>query len=550
MCLNRSGEVKCEKPNIVVLVADDLGYGDVGIFGNRTIPTPNIDRMGREGVVFTHSLAAASLCTPSRAALMTGRYPVRYGMTSSFTNRVHLFVAQSGGLPQSETTFAKVLQSNGYKTALIGKWHLGNDRFRLGDQEHHPNRHGFDYFYGLPLTNLKDFGMTGESVVKSYFPNFYPFLASIIVVGSSAALFARRSGCRTLYFAAILFFGVFIPLTLLIFQRSIPTINSILMRNDKVIEQPVRIEGSTERFVNEAKHFIKSAVEAGSPFLLVLNFLKVHTVHKPSQRFIGKSAHGPFGDCVMELDWGVGMILDFISNDHRNTLTFFTSDNGAHLEDVSETDQPTGGYNGLLRGGKGHGAKEGGIRVPTIAHWPGNIPVGLTVNLPVSLMDFYPTILEAAGIEAPSELDGKSLIPLMKGMIGVEHHKFLFHYCGSYLHGVTFVQDAYHVWKAYFFTPKYKNKDEDKCHYVCTCFGSGKEQHVPLQLFNLVTDISETRDVHDYHPDVVKIINEAVNKHSSSIDLSQVESQFDFWNSVWKPHLQPCCNYPVCSCRE
>ena len=540
-----------QRPNFIVMVADDLGYGDVGIFGNATIPTPNIDRMGRQGAKFSHSLAAASLCTPSRAAILTGRYPVRYGMASPTTNRVLLFVAQSGGLPQSETTFSKILQNSGYRTGLIGKWHLGNDRSRRGDGEHHPNRHGFDYFYGMPLTNLKDFGQTGESVVKSFYPRFHAFLVGLFVSGATTAFTMHHLGAGRCVVLVMLILSVFVPVTMLSFQLSIPTINSILMRNGQVVEQPVRIEGSTSRFVRESKKFMQSAMQSGTPFLLMLSFLKVHTVHKPSPRFLGKSVHGPFGDCVMELDWGVGEILNFVSGNTEmsNTLIFFTSDNGGHLEDVSAAGQVLGGSNGAFRGGKGHGAMEGGIRVPTLAYWPGVIVAGQEVRTPVSLMDLYPTIVETAGLPVSAGVDGRSLVPFFRQPMSVSHHKFLFHYCGTYLHGATYTEDLEHVWKVHFFTPKYKNEQEDKCHYVCTCHGSGAVQHSPPALFNLASDPSQRRDLAESHPHVLQEVSAAVRGHMQSLH-SKTESQFSFWNSMWRPDLQPCCNFPLCSCRE
>jgi hypothetical protein len=421
-----------------------------------------------------------------------------------------------------------------------------------GDQGHHPNRHGFDYFYGMPLTNLKDFGQTGESVVKSFYPHFHAFILSLFVGGISTAFLLHRLQvvrCLTVLLAIL---SIVLPLSILSLQMSIPTINSILMRNGEVIEQPFRIEGSTERFVRESKHFMTDAMQSEKPFLLVLNFVKVHTVHKPSPTFRGKSAHGPFGDCVMELDWGVGQIMDFVRSRENlsNTLIFFTSDNGGHVEDISHSGQQTGGYNGILRGGKGHGAMEGGIRVPTLVHWPGHMESGREVRMPISLMDFFPTIIDAARLPMPTKLDGKSLMPLLQNKsTSPRHHKFLFHYCGSYLHGVTYTQDVDHLWKVYFFTPKYKNDHEYKCHYVCMCYASESVHHSPPLLYNLAVDPSEKNNVADAHPDILLAVEEAVRTHTQSLEVN-AESQFSFWNSIWRPDLQPCCNFPLCSCSE
>lgn len=572
---------RSDKPNFLILVADDLGYGDVGVFGNRTIPTPNIDSIGHRGVVFTHALAAASLCTPSRAALLTGRYPVRYGMTSSFTNRVILFVAQSGGLPVQETSFAKVLKDSneGYQTALIGKWHLGNDGRWRGDGAHHPNKHGFDYFYGTVFTNLKDFKPTSsiidllkvwnrESVITSQFPNMYRVMVGQLIVGVLTAFWLVRKSSLSfkLLAVAIILMSVGFFLFPIAVQFSLPTINSILMKDQKVIEQPFYSLGSTRRFVNEGKEFISRAVQSGNPFLLIVNFLKVHTAHLPDSEFAGQSSHGPFGDCVLELDWGVGQLLQHL--DHlgimENTLVFFTSDNGGHLEEVNRDGQQQGGYNGILRGGKGHGAMEGGIRVPTLGMWPKVIPSKTKVIIPISLMDIFPTVIEAAGIGNPeilASLDGKSLLPILSSKESgnqyvQDHHKFLFHYCGSYLHGVTYTEDSNHIWKVYYYTPRYKNDREDKCSFVCQCFGGYVVPHAPPSVFNLATDPSEQNDLKlansSKYQQIVQTVKEAAERHRKSLESSAFapDEQLNLWNSIWRPDLQPCCNFPWCRCLE
>jgi len=197
-------------------------------------------------------------------------------MTSPSRNRVFFFVASTGGLPSNETTFAKSLKSQNYSTALIGKWHLGKDCHVKGDNCHHPLNHGFDHFYGIPLTNLKDFANDGESVILSYYPHMYSTLSTISVIGLTFASWLYCKKYRKLsFFVAFLF--IVIPGGLVAFQKSIKIINSVLMRNDQVIEQPIKLEGITDRLVNEASNFITSQVSQDKPFLVVLNFIKVHT---------------------------------------------------------------------------------------------------------------------------------------------------------------------------------------------------------------------------------------------------------------------------------
>uniref|UniRef100_A0A8C5RPK2 Sulfatase N-terminal domain-containing protein n=1 Tax=Laticauda laticaudata TaxID=8630 RepID=A0A8C5RPK2_LATLA len=148
--------INASRPNILLITADDLGYGNLGCFGNDTIRIPNIVQLAKEGVKLTQHIAAASICTPSRAAFLTGRYPIRSGMMCQIKGRVLIWTGASGGLPANETTFAKLLQQKGYATGIIGKWHQGVNCESRNDQCHHPLKHGFDYFYGTPFTLINE----------------------------------------------------------------------------------------------------------------------------------------------------------------------------------------------------------------------------------------------------------------------------------------------------------------------------------------------------------------------------------------------------------
>ena len=489
-------------------------------------------------------------------------------MTSAGKNRVFLFLASSGGLPSNETTIAKSLKLLNYSTGLFGKWHLGLSCKNIDDFCHHPNKHGFDYFYGLPLTNLKDFGDDGESVIISYVPKFHIILFSIIICGLSIGFVLQLKHMTKFSIFVIVLFTT-LPLTALLFQQNIKTINSVLYRNVDIIEQPVQLKGLTDRLVAEASDFIRSQTEQNNPFFVILNFIKVHTgicsndkfyvdfniihlAHAPSDQFEGKSLYGKYGDCVMEMDNGVGQMLDLIEdlNIQQQTFTYFSSDNGGHLEEVNLEGKPEGGWNGIFRGGKGHGAMEGGIRVPTVAMWPGVLPSNRTISVPTTQMDIFTTIHSIVNLDLPTEVvvDGKNIFPLLQGHIDHSPHRYLFHYCGTYLHAVRYIEDSEHVWKTYFFTPKYKS-NQTKCEFVCMCYGQHVIEHKPPLVFNIAQDTSESFPIKpesDIYERIVSTVLDAAWQHKAN--LTSVPSQFSLRNSIWKPWLQPCCNFPRCQC--
>uniref|UniRef100_A0A3Q1G1X7 Arylsulfatase H n=1 Tax=Acanthochromis polyacanthus TaxID=80966 RepID=A0A3Q1G1X7_9TELE len=521
-----AGEEASNKPNFVLMMVDDLGIGDVGCYGNDTIRTPNIDRLASEGVKLTQHIAAAPLCTPSRSAFITGRYALRSGMGSTGRVQVVLFLAGSGGLPPSETTFAKRLQQQGYTTGLVGKWHLGVNCEYRGDHCHHPNQHGFSYFYGLPFTLFNDFCLS---------PVFFVCVLSFQVCVRLCGLFEVSLWLLVpLFFLCILATAVwYVPFILL------PTWNCIIMRNQEVIEQPMTVETLPQRLLGEAQNFIKR--NADHPFLLFFSLAHIHTPMFKTPAFAGKSRHGRYGDNLEEVDWIIGKITETVDSLGlaSNTLMYFASDHGGHLEDSDLQTGQKGGWNGIYKGGKAMGGWEGGIRVPGIFRWPGRLAAGKVVDEPTSLMDLYPTLKYLAKDTQPDrQLDGYNLMPLLEGKAARSEHEFMFHYCGIYLNAVRWHPPGDSIFKVHFFTPNFSPPGAVGCYdtKVCLCHGEHVTHHTPPLVYDLFHDPSESRPLTpDTEPRFAEILEQTMT-----------------WSKIlWRPWLQPCCGtFPFCGCKE
>ncbi|ELK35482.1 Arylsulfatase H [Myotis davidii] len=542
------------RPNIVLLMADDLGIGDLCCYGNNTVSTPNIDRLASEGVMLTQHLAAASMCTPSRAAFLTGRYPIRSGMASAFNmHRGIVWLGGSGGLPTNETTFAKLLQDRGYRTGLIGKWHQGLSCASRGDHCYHPLNHGFDYFYGMPFGLLSD-------CRASETPELHHRLR--VTLGVSTAALALVPVLLLIPTCARWFvvpWGLILAIALLVLlfflgwyssYGFVRRWNCVLMRNHDIVQQPVREERVSSLLLREALAFVRRTPNIDS---LAREGVQL------TQHIAAASACTPSRSAFLTGRYPIrsGKLLAAIDDLglRNHTLVYFTSDHGGHLEARLGHAQ-LGGYNGIFKGGKGMSGWEGGIRVPGLVRWPGKLPAGNVINEPTSLMDILPTVAALTGGIVPQDrvIDGRDLMPLLQGEIQRSEHEFLFHYCSRFLHAARWrPKDSNAMWKVHYVTPIFQPPGAQACYETnyCQCIGDNVTYHDPPLLFDLSQDPSEsnplTKDTEPLYDLVIQTVADAVEEHRKTIAPVQ-------------PHLGPernrrfvwllsCCRvFPFCLC--
>jgi arylsulfatase A len=362
-------------PNIIIIFVDDLGYGDIGPFGSKT-PTPNLDRMAREGRKFTDFIVASAVCSASRAALLTGCIHERVSISGALGPNA------KQGLSAAETTIAEICRQRIYATKCIGKWHLGHHPKFL------PTQQGFDSYFGLPYSN-----------------DMWPLHPDYAKLPADAE--ARKRG-----------------------YPKLP-----LIENDQVIDAEVSGEDQsqlTKQYTERAVQFIEE--NRDRPFFLYLPHTMVHVPLFVSEQFRGKSDQGLFGDVMMEIDWSVGQIFEALkkSGVDENTLVIFTSDNGPWLSYGDHA-----GSAAPLREGKGT-SWEGGVRVPTVMRWPNRIPAATVCDQLASTIDLLPTIANILGSHLPDQkIDGKDILALMTQTDAISpHESFPYYYANNQLQAI------------------------------------------------------------------------------------------------------------------
>lgn len=455
-CFNLVSAQK-QRPNIIHILADDVGFDDLSCFGSKDINTPNLDKMASEGMKFTSFYAPHGTCTPSRATLLTGRYAPR---VNDGTGLYVLFPHSKHGLEdEKEVVITELLQEQGYVTGLYGKWHLGHLPQYL------PCVHGFDEFLGIPYPNDHGPERIGNSGWRSN--------------------------------------GVSDPEIPLIEQAQ------VIKRcdNNDLSELPAL-------FTREACKFIYRAVQKKQPFYLQYANIETHTPWFVPKGFEGQSKAAAYGDAVEYLDRSVGIILNTLRRlkIEDNTIIVFSSDNGPLIHKDLELENCYGKFGAtnpdrehVLRGGKYQERYDGGIRVSCIMKWPGVIPEGTECAEIVGAHDLFTTFAHMAGAKIPTDrvIDGKDILPLMKGEAGAKSpHKAIY----GFKPNGELVSVRYQNWKLIM---PYKDK-------------GGKETE--LQLYNLNSDLDENENVADQHPkEVMKILALASNAKDAIKENKSIE---------------------------
>lgn len=458
-----AGASEVRRPNFVVIFIDDLGYGDIGPFGSETNDTPNLDRMAAEGMKLTSFYVAASVCTPSRAALLTGSYPRRVGLATGPSMGV-LYPGDAWGLHEDEVTIAEVLQGQGYATGCFGKWHLGDQ------PEFLPTEHGFDTYFGIPYSNdMWPFHPRAQQGGIYDFPPL-PLVRDAAVVGEVSDMRAQADLCKLFTDEAVGFirkhrdepFFVYLP--------------------HAFIHHPRAARESFMESAGEDREAVDwTAVTASSPWHCDSN----------GDCAPGSASADAWNDLTVrrtraqieEVDWSVGMILDTVRElgIAEETLVVFTSDNGGSR----------GSVNAPLRGRKGT-TWEGGMREPTVAWWPGTVPGGSVSDEIATTMDLLPTFAKLSGGEAPQDriLDGRDVSDILLGRPDAKSpHDAFYYYWQRDLRAVR--------------------------------SGRWKLIRESGELYDLEEDIGETKDIATDNPEVVARLRELLEVAAADLGVDK-----------------------------
>jgi arylsulfatase A len=442
VCLANTAIVHAKplRPNVIVIFIDDMGYGDVGFNGATGPKTPNLEQMAKEGTIFDDFYVGCAVCSGSRTALMTGCHYQRLSMAAV------LFPSSSKGLHTDEVTIADMLKETGYKTACIGKWHLGHLPPCL------PTYQGFESYYGIPYSN----DMWIDPANK---------LAKDIVLREELTLDDLKAGHKK--------------------RNWVP-----LMRDEEVIEYPVNQKTVTKRYTEEAIKFINANKK--DPFFLYLPHTMVHLPLAVSKDFEGRTGR-LIWDAIEEVDWSVGEVLKAVkaAGIDEKTLVIFTSDNGAAV-----------GSSLPLRAKKGS-VYDGGIREPTVMRWPGKIRAGAICKEVAASIDILPTLAGLCGGALPkNKIDGLDIWPLMSGQEGAKspHENYVL------MHGPGTVRSG--KWKFYPW-PEGKGGRRDAA--------KKNPSKSPVQLYDTVADISETKNLAEENPEIVARLGKIYAAHVAEI---------------------------------
>lgn len=451
-------------PNIILILTDDLGYSDLACYGSTTNKSPHLDQMAEEGQRWTEFYSASHICSPSRAALLTGLYPVRTGTDS------HVFFEWSAeGLPNEAVTLAEALKENGYRTFCIGKWHLGHTNGFL------PTDQGFDYFYGIPYSN----DMRVDPDMK---------LDDSVVFREGMTEETMRDHENKV-------------------DHWVP-----LMEGDALIEYPVDQSTLTRRYTEQSLECIAQSTEDETPFFLLLSHHLPHIPIYVSDSIQSNVSGNSYAQAIAEIDTSVGQILAYLKANAlaENSLVIFTSDNGP-----DQTFNLQGGRADPLKGSKFY-ASEGGQKVPTLFWWPNKIQPSV-VDALGSTLDFFNTALSLAGISDASirSIDSHNLSPVL--FYQSESPRKDFYYFSSFIEprGQIYALRK-GDWKAHFYesqAPEYYNP-------------KSIVKYPRPKLYNLKDDPGESTDLAEAFPHILKDLEKHSEAFSKGIQSSIAPNRY------------------------